>query len=316
MLLTILFLVSLVSCKSILLTNDDSWVSTNIRAAYRDLTKAGYDVLLVAPVSQRSSWGGRFQIPSSKTLETDGEFGYVKAGSPSWGHEENDQHIWYFNGTPSSCVAFTIDYLLQSKEVSDFGTTIDLVVSGPNEDPNLLPGFYTNSGTMAAAYTALYRGIPAISFSGSDTNNSFFKDSLNTDLQNPANIYATKIVDLVDKYFNASNPFPPTTGLNVNFPPVGHLNSSCEDPKWTFTKLMGTGVFQQGVKYDSSSELLQVDIKYVDNIESLCIYGDCSLRAEHDVFLEFNCESTVSVFSIDYDANADQTDSVKKLLGF
>lgn len=35
--------------KTILLTNDDGWASTNIRATYSALKDAGYDVLLVPP---------------------------------------------------------------------------------------------------------------------------------------------------------------------------------------------------------------------------------------------------------------------------
>jgi len=65
------------------LSNDDGFTSTNIRATYYKLKDAGHNVFLVAAVSQRSGWGGKFDIPSSPTLETNGEFGYIKAGSPS-----------------------------------------------------------------------------------------------------------------------------------------------------------------------------------------------------------------------------------------
>lgn len=56
-------LAQVICAKNILLTNDDSWVSTNIRATYRELTLAGHNVVLVAPVSQRSGYGGKFDIP-------------------------------------------------------------------------------------------------------------------------------------------------------------------------------------------------------------------------------------------------------------
>lgn len=57
-------LAQVILAKNILLTNDDSWVSTNIRATYRELTQAGHNVVLVAPVSQRSGFGGKFDVPS------------------------------------------------------------------------------------------------------------------------------------------------------------------------------------------------------------------------------------------------------------
>jgi 5'-nucleotidase len=77
------FFLTLIAAKNIILSNDDGFTSTNIRATYYKLKDAGHNVFLVAAVSQRSGWGGKFDIPSSPTLETNGEFGYIKAGSPS-----------------------------------------------------------------------------------------------------------------------------------------------------------------------------------------------------------------------------------------
>lgn len=70
------------SKKTILLTNDDGWAATNIRATYNALKDAGYEVVLVAPVSQRSGFGGQFAVPTSETLETDGEFSYPQLVPP------------------------------------------------------------------------------------------------------------------------------------------------------------------------------------------------------------------------------------------
>ena len=37
--------------------------------------------------------------------------------------------------------------------------TVDLVLSGPNEGSNFGPYSYTRSGTIGAAYAAVYRGV-------------------------------------------------------------------------------------------------------------------------------------------------------------
>ena len=101
--ITIAFLFASVLSKNIILTNDDGFTATNIRSTYKELTNAGHNVLLVAPVSRRrSGWSGKFDVPATKDLLIDGEFGYIQKGQPSWGHEADNMNIWYFNGTPAS----------------------------------------------------------------------------------------------------------------------------------------------------------------------------------------------------------------------
>jgi 5'-nucleotidase len=60
---------------------------------------------------------------------TDFKPGIVKAVAPSVGTDPNDSHIWYHNGTPSTCVQVALDYFLSRfTNISTF----DLVVSGSN----------------------------------------------------------------------------------------------------------------------------------------------------------------------------------------
>jgi 5'-nucleotidase len=47
---------------NLLLTNDDSWASANIRAFYHALKAAGHVVLLVAPVVNQSGKGGTVSL--------------------------------------------------------------------------------------------------------------------------------------------------------------------------------------------------------------------------------------------------------------
>lgn len=301
--------------KTILLTNDDGWAATNIRATYTALKNAGYEVIMVAPVLQRSGFGGQFAVPTSETLETNGEFSYPPAGSPSWGHEDEDQSIWYFNGTPASCVAFGLNYVIP--QYFD-NKTVDLVVAGPNEGLNLSPGMYTLSGTIGATYASVLRGYPAIAFSGSNTNNSFYKDDedrLDDETFTPV-IYGKKVVELVDRLFTDSESrprvLPKTTGLNVNLPKVGDEDESCLDPEWQFARLSGEDSPASNLKYADGK------VKYADGFfeaPTECVFGDCDLPSEAWVIKHQKCKTPISVFSIDYDASYKQAKNVQNYLG-
>lgn len=297
--------------KTILLSNDDSWVSSEIRALYDELKKNDYDVIMVAPVVQKSHNGGAFLIPSGNELTEDGEFDYVQKGDPAWGHDPNDENIWYFAGTPAACIAFAFDYLLPTK-FSD--VTIDLVVAGPNEGPNLTPGFFTSSGTMGATTAGIYRGYPGVSFSGSSLNNSFFKDN-DGDEYNPSNIYAKKSVELIDLLFESDPILPKLTGINVNFPEVGYLlddETKCTDPVWKLASLMNGGVFAPNVVHDNSSNTFTSSYSYHDDLESDCQKGDsaCELPSEYDIFWARNCTTSLSVFTVNYGADSTINDQV------
>lgn len=311
-LLAIAFLVSCVLCKNILLTNDDGFTATNIRATYRELKKAGHKVVMVAPVSQRSGWSGKFDVPYTKDLLTNGEFNYKKKGDPAWGSEPEDIGIWYFNGTPASCVGFGLDYVLpkyfgygtNASKNSSVINKIDLVVSGPNEGTNLSPGLFTISGTIGAATSAAYRGVPAIAFSGSNGNNSFFKDSLDEDKLNPSNIYANLVVDFVDQLFKAQKEderlLPLGTGINVNIPKVGYEDENCTNPEWVYTRITGKDSSSSSIKFDSQTGL--VSSGSTSSLALLVDYNGLDYLPSEASVLNENCKSSVSLYSIDYDA--------------
>lgn len=312
----VLFFAALVVGKNILLTNDDGFYSTNIRATYYKLKEAGHDVYLVAPVSQRSGWGGRFVFPTSPTLETDGELGYVKAGEPSWNHESFDDHIWYFNGTPAACVSFFLQYV----NPKFFGNlTLDLVVAGPNEGTNMSPGLYTLSGTMGATYSAVYRGIPAVAFSGSNTNNSLYTDSLDLeDSLSPSTIYAEKTTQFVNQLLEAAGDnraLPVGVGINVNYPKVGYesKDEKCVDPKWTLSRLTGEFASGPDMYYNETANAFLWQTTAWSPL-SVCTNGDCSLQSENFIVEHSDCQTAYSVFNIDYDANAQLTSDVASLL--
>lgn len=313
-------LLAVASCavaQKILLTNDDGWVSTNIRAAYHKLKEAGHDVLLVAPAVDKSGSGGQFEFPAQNTLEANGDFDYIKAGAPAWGHETDDHHVWYFNGTPAACVAFALNYV-EPFYFKNSTTTFDLVVAGPNEDNNASPALFTVSGTMGAAYNAVYRGIPAVAFSGYYQKHSFFAKHLAlNDTSAPATIYANLVVDLVESIFEAQGDLPLAlplgTGLSVNFPAVGSDDANCTNPKWVPSRL--TGAYARGwdLVYNATSDSIEWTLDVVPFAgDFVCHNGDCSLPSENAV-LNDKCTSPVSVFSIDYDANTQLQQQVSGL---
>lgn len=316
--ITSLFLLTYILAQKILLTNDDGWAATNIRATYHKLKEAGHDVLMVAPVSQRSGWGGKFDVPPSNTLETDGEFGYVKAGDPAWGHEVNDDHIWYFDGTPASCIAFAINYI-EPFFFKNATSKFDLAVAGPNEGTNMSPSTFTLSGTIGATYNAIYRGIPGVAFSGSNTNNSFFKDYLDlSNTNSPPTIYANLVVDFVEALFKSQgdqpHALPLGTGMNVNFPPVGTEDPRCCDPKFVSARLTGAYARAYDLQYNATSDLVEWSENISHRGNFACHNGDCSLPTEDYVLAHTTCQSSVSVFSTDYDANLQLSQSAFKLL--
>ncbi|KAG7829086.1 hypothetical protein KL920_002879 [Ogataea angusta] len=298
-----------VSAKNILLTNDDGWAATNIRAFYRDLKAAGHNVVMVAPAVQMSGNGGKFQLAASNTLETDAEFGYPPAGSPSWGHEEDDLNVWYYNGTPAACVGVALDYILPTYFNN---MTVDVVLGGPNEGTNLGERDFVLSGTIGAAYYATERGYSAIAFSGANSNNSFFKDTLDDDPNHSANIYSKKSVELLDALFekqgNNERLFPLSTGLNVNYPKAGSdVGSDCLDPVFYHSRQTGPNYFVYSAKVNEETNLVEYISSY-DNVLDVCAAGDCSLPAEFEIIK--NCASSITVFSLDPDSKKKVTDDV------
>jgi len=145
----------------ILLTNDDGFTSTNLRALYHALLADGHRVLVSAPCTGQSGKGGAldyFRPIGPLTHDCDG--GTVRAGAPGVGSDPEVPSIHYVDGTPVMALLYGLDVLVSSS----WGTPPDLVVSGPNVGQNT---GITNpsSGTVNNAVIALQRGVPAIAVS-------------------------------------------------------------------------------------------------------------------------------------------------------
>lgn len=91
----ILLFASTSNSLKMLITNDDSWATANIRAIYYAAKKAGHDALISAPVMQQSGVGELMR--EAVILEEDGEFGLIKKGAPAEGHDKNDGELSCLN---------------------------------------------------------------------------------------------------------------------------------------------------------------------------------------------------------------------------
>ncbi len=197
-----------------------------------------------------------------------------------------------------------LDYLLPT--VGEFHRP-DLVLSGPNFGPNMGAFAYQLSGTIATAYVAVERGIPGIAFSANSTVMVPYTDVMpNTTagLEDPATIYgrlaANLAQGLIDKAKGGAV-LPPGYGLSVNMPYVTSLvDDSCVNPPFVLARQAGGGATVQAAAYNESSGLF-TSKPIVSDAINLCINGDCSLPGESAVLAE-HCESSVVVFSVDYDA--------------
>ncbi|KAI8998912.1 5'/3'-nucleotidase sure [Trametes punicea] len=295
---------------NILLTNDDSWASANIRATYSALKADGHDVLLVGPAVQQSGKGGTFVLPTTNITAPGGEFGSIPVGAPFFGHDTQNPNLYYFNGTPAATVVFGIDIVAPTH----FGSNpIDLVVSGPNEGQNNGPFLYTLSGTIGATYTAVERGIPAIAFSaGNSTHRSF---TTNTGESNdPANLAANVAANLVRALSDKVNVsqerlLPFGIGLTVNIPTFGP-GSNCTSPPFTFTRLTGGAIVDQ-ITLDPTTGLPVANDLVARGINAN-INGVREDPGETPTSAE--CETAVSIFAVDYDAPAHIAIPIQKRL--
>jgi len=237
---------------------------------------------------------------------TDTMVGIVKKGAPSIGMDPMDSHIWYYNGTPSTCVQVALDYILPRYTNL---TTFDLMLSGPNYGLNLGPFLYTLAGTLGATYTAVERGIPAIGISGGySVQTPYYEVNTTTaaGLKDPATIMAELSANLAQQLItNAqkkglSRLLPLGYGLNVNIPLISSFtDSSCIDPPFIQTRLTGSAVVDRAA-YNETTGLFSYASLVTDGVNT-CINGNCSLPGETAI-LNAGCQSAVSVFTVDYDA--------------
>ncbi len=138
--------------RRVLLTNDDGIESPALRAVARALAAAGIETYVAAPDRNRSGTGSLM-----RSLQTDSVL--VEATDLGPGIR-----AWAVDGFPADCVLFALRGPMA-------GSPPDLVVSGPNEGGNVAEAWFI-SGTIGAARTAAFFGVPAVAISGANVRDS------------------------------------------------------------------------------------------------------------------------------------------------
>ncbi len=168
---------------NILLTNDDGIYAKGIRALYKALIKAGHEVTVIAPLSEKSG------VSSSVTLIMPLRVRQIE--------EENFSGLGVF-GTPADCVKLGLSSLMEKKP--------DLVMSGINAGGNTgVDVIY--SGTVAAALEGALSGYPAMAVS--------FDDFRINDISKEAD-HAVSLAEKIDW-----KAIPERRVINVNYPKCG-----------------------------------------------------------------------------------------------
>ncbi|KAJ5702828.1 sure-like protein [Penicillium malachiteum] len=286
-----------------LITNDDGFGTGNIREMYKAMKGYGHNVFLVASSSDQSGKGGSLTYATSANLTANSEYDLVKAGAPSVGHDPDDDHIWYYDGSPVACTSVGIDYVLPKFGVSE----PDLVMSGPNYGDNVGGFAFTSSGTIGNTYYAIGRGIPAIAFSAANSASTSYKDVVSKtaaglkDPQTIAGELSAAFAENIIRETKGGRILPLGYGINVNMPEItSETSDECIDPPFIHTRMTG-GAWTLGVSYNATTGLFtEKELTPVPALD-LCINGDCFLPAETTVSSD-TCKSAVTIFTIDYDA--------------
>jgi 5'-nucleotidase len=169
----------------ILVSNDDGIFALGVRTLANTLAKAGHDVTVVCPESERSATGHGLTLHQPIRAEVvDSIF-------------NSEVTAWSCSGTPADCVKFALSAVLDRRP--------DFVVAGINHGSNLGTDILY-SGTVSAAMEGTLEGIPSIAVSLCSFTSQEFQ---------PA---ADFVVGLLDKL--SDRPILQATLLNVNVPPL------------------------------------------------------------------------------------------------
>ncbi|KAJ9475924.1 Acid phosphatase [Pseudozyma hubeiensis] len=294
---------------NVVLTNDDSWASANVRAFYYALRRAGHRVLMVSPSHNQSGKGGTVVLPAELNITSEGRGGFVPVGSPYAGLNVTDPGLRYFNGTPAACSGWALDhdaqYFFNATSKDDSTAGVDLVVSGPNEGTNLGAFLYTLSGTIGASYFAVERNVPSIAFSASTNVRQYTTLNLSDPADESVKLatYSTNFVSALSDNAKSSNSsariMPLGIGLTVNYPKIAPTGN-CTDLTWVHTRLTGKALTDRFVVNATTGLPTYAD--YVSEGLNVCNAGNCSLPGETEIVTNGKCQASASIYSVDYDA--------------
>ncbi len=321
----LLILFNVVNGLNILLTSEDSWVSSNIRLTYQQLKDVGHNVILVAPA--RSSVQTKdFIIPSSQFMEHEGEFGSLSIGDLTINHDIKDENIWYTDTSVVGSVLISLDYLIP--EVFK-NITIDLVVVGPKSGATVGQFSQIISPTVQAMKTSIIRGIPSIAISTASRKNYYYKDvSTSSDgfQKFPPNLHSLKLIELIEALSKLRKSedeplLPKDIGLNVNIPLIGNSSRvNCMDPKFIITRSKGGYSVDPHIFYKEDKSTFYTEETFsIELDECIGIYENtldsepsyCKYPSERSIVDE--CSIAITTLNINSDSSFDFLDTRNEL---
>ena len=177
---------------TVLLTNDDGYLSEGISVLYGELTAAGYDVTVVAPLNQQSATGMKVSLHPLSVLN----------------HAPN---VWSVEGTPADSVRVALANFYKNRPP-------DYVVSGPNFGQNLGSNVMI-SGTVAAAVVGTIEGITSVALSvGLDLNESNSEPTRFPRTVAAFDSAAKLLVQVLEQHQRRPELIPKGHVLNINYP--------------------------------------------------------------------------------------------------
>lgn len=206
---------------NIVLTNDDGVHAPGINILRETLSTIA-NVVVVAPLTERSTTGHTLTLDTTLRLE------------------EISEDIYGCSGFPADCSLMAIGHLFKNPQSKYFGKKIDMVISGINRGANLGQDVFY-SGTVAAAREAAFHGIPSIAvsscmdFKNPDKNNQHYFSA--------SNFIKTLVQSNISKFI------PKQTLLNVNVP-------WCHE-----SEILGTRVTRTGLRKYSEDIEERIDFR-------------------------------------------------------
>ena len=216
---------------TVLLTNDDGYLSEGVSVLYGELTAAGYDVTVVAPLNQQSATGMKVSLHPLSVLN----------------HAPN---VWSVEGTPADSVRVALANFYK-KRLPDY------IVSGPNFGQNLGSNVMI-SGTVAAAVVGTIEGITSVALSvGLDLNESNAEPTRFPSTVETFDRAAKLLVKVLEQHQRRPELIPKGHVLNINYP----LRLNSEGVPYVSSKVSDAGGF--GIDHgdiDPATNISKVEI--------------------------------------------------------
>lgn len=256
---------------TVLLTNDDGYLSEGISVLYGELTAAGYNVTVVAPLNQQSASGMKVSLHPLSVVN----------------HAPN---IWSVAGTPADSVRVALANFYKKRPP-------DYVVSGPNFGQNLGSNVMI-SGTVAAAIVGAMEDITSIALSaGLDLLESNAEPARFPSTVEAFRSAAKLLVQVLDQHQRRPELIPKRHVLNINYP----LSLNTEGAPFVSSKVSDVGGF--GIKYG--------DIDPATNISKVEIFVEKPTKHSTEVDAKYFSQGRVTFSLLKPDWNAADADVEK-----